>query len=108
MVEFTETRSAMQVLAPVVAKAEGIQGTDYREVLKALKAKQLDKSSVLPTYRRVIAQVEATIRKQGIVTLPKREWTFARRQTRRTRRSPHRTWILRHSSETRASTARSC
>src|SRR6185312_15209752 len=37
------------------------------------KAKQLDKSSVLPTYRRVIAQVEATIRKQGIVTLPKRE-----------------------------------
>jgi len=73
MVEFAETRSAMQVLAPVVAKAEGIQGTDYREVLKALKAKQLDKSSVLPTYRRVIAQVEATIRKQGIVTLPKRE-----------------------------------
>jgi uncharacterized protein (DUF885 family) len=73
MVEFAETRSAMQVLAPVVAKAEGILATDYRDVLKALKARQLEKSSVLPTYRRVIAQVESTIRKQGIVTLPKRE-----------------------------------
>lgn len=73
MVEFAETRSAMQVLAPVVAKAEGIRGADYREVLKALKARQLDKSAVLPTYRRVIAEVESMIRKHDIVTLPNNE-----------------------------------
>lgn len=73
MLEFAETRSQMQVLAPVVAKAEGIPATDYRQVLKALKEKQLDKSSVLPTYREVIAKIEDTIRKQGIVSLPKRD-----------------------------------
>ncbi|WP_250623116.1 DUF885 domain-containing protein [Pinirhizobacter soli] len=72
MLEFAETRSQMQVMAPVVAKAEGIPATNYRQVLKALKEKQLDKSSVLPTYRQVIAKIEDTIRKQGIVSLPKR------------------------------------
>lgn len=73
MLEFAETRSQMQTLAPVVAKAEGIQATDYRDVLKALKRRQLDKDSVLPTYRRVIKSVEDTIAREGIVTLPERD-----------------------------------
>jgi len=73
MLEFAETRAAMQMLAPVVAKAENIDATDYREVLKALKARQLDAASVLPTYRRVIASIEDTIRRERIVELPQRD-----------------------------------
>ena len=73
MLEFMETRSAIEVLAPTVDRAEGIQATDYQGVLKALKKKQLDKASVELTYHRIIGQIEETIVKQGIVDLPRRK-----------------------------------
>lgn len=72
MLEFAETRAAMQMMAPIVAQAEGIGATDYLGVLKGLKARQLDKDSVLPTYRRAISGIEAAIRKERIVALPQR------------------------------------
>ncbi|OOG37486.1 DUF885 domain-containing protein [Rhodanobacter sp. C05] len=71
--EFVEMRGAMQMLAPVVAKAEGIEATDYRDVLKALKKQQLPKDQVLPWYHDVLGQIEATIRREHIVTLPQRK-----------------------------------
>ena len=70
--EFMETRAQMQVLAPVVAKAQNINATDYRDVLKALKKQQLDKDSIEPYYHDVIGKIEAIIREQNIVTLPQR------------------------------------
>src|SRR4029079_10287536 len=48
--EFVETRAQMQVLAPTVAKAIGSNASDYRDVLKELKKKQLDKDSIEPYY----------------------------------------------------------
>lgn len=71
--EFMETTYALQSLAPVVAKAEGLPDGDYRSVLKALKKKQLPKDKVEPTYHEVIAKIEDIIRKQRIVELPKRQ-----------------------------------
>jgi uncharacterized protein (DUF885 family) len=71
--EFVEMRGAMQMLAPVVAKAEGIDATDYRDVLKALKKQQLPKDQVLPWYHDVLGQIEAIIRREHIVTLPQRK-----------------------------------
>ncbi len=71
--EFMETRAAMQQLAPLVAKADGIQATDYRDVLKALKKDQLSKDQVEPWYHQVIGQIEQQIRSQRIVELPQRE-----------------------------------
>jgi uncharacterized protein (DUF885 family) len=71
--EFMETSYALQQLAPVVAKSEGLPDGDYRDVLKALKKKQLAKDKVVPTYHEVIGKIEDTIRKQRIVELPKRE-----------------------------------
>jgi uncharacterized protein (DUF885 family) len=71
--EFVEVRSAMQMMAPVVAKAEGIQATDYRDVLKALKKQQLGKDDVEPWYHDVISKIEDIIRREHIVTLPQRE-----------------------------------
>jgi hypothetical protein len=71
--EFMELRGMMQALAPVVAKAEGIDATDYRDVLKALKKQQLTRDQVEPWYHEVLGHIEDTIRDQGIVTLPKRK-----------------------------------
>jgi uncharacterized protein (DUF885 family) len=71
--EFVEMRSAMQMIAPTVAKAEGIDATDYRDVLKALKKQQLGKTDVEPWYHQIIGKIEDTIRSEHIVTLPQRE-----------------------------------
>lgn len=71
--EFTELRSMMQMLAPVVAKAENIQATDYRDVLKALKKEQLGKDDVVPWYHEIIGHIEDTIRREHIITLPQRK-----------------------------------
>lgn len=71
--EFMETTYALQMLAPVVAKAEGLPTGDYRDVLKALKKKQLPKDKVESTYHTVLGKIEDTIRTQRIVELPKRQ-----------------------------------
>lgn len=71
--EFTEVRQAMQVMAPVVAKDEGLPSNDYRDVLKALKKQQLGKNDVEPWYHQVIAKIEDIIRREHIVTLPQRD-----------------------------------
>ncbi|MET0937335.1 MAG: DUF885 domain-containing protein [Luteibacter sp.] len=71
--EFMETTYALQALAPVVAKAEGIPNGDYRDVLRALKKKQLAKDKVEPTYHAVLLKIEDTIRSKQIVELPRRQ-----------------------------------
>ncbi len=77
--EFMETQAQMQMMAPDVAKAEGIaQGhpvnaTDYRDVIKGLKKQQLDRDSIEPYYHQVIGKIQDIIRQQGIVSLPNRE-----------------------------------
>lgn len=70
--EFMETQNEMQILAPYVAKAEGLHATGYREVIKALKKDQLDRNSIEPYYHKVIGQIEDIIRKQALVGLPQR------------------------------------
>jgi uncharacterized protein (DUF885 family) len=71
--EFVELRSTMQMMAPVVAKDEGINATDYRDVLKALKQQQLGKNDVVPWYHEVIGKIQDIIRREHIITLPQRE-----------------------------------
>ena len=70
--EFMETRAAMQQLAPIVAKQQGIAATDYRDVLRALKKQQLGEADIVPYYHEVIAQLEQRIRDGGVVDVPKR------------------------------------
>ncbi|HEV2538345.1 MAG TPA: DUF885 domain-containing protein [Frateuria sp.] len=71
--EFMELRGVMQVLAPTVAKAEGIDATDYRQVWQALKKQQLTRDQVEPWYHQVLGRIEDTIRRENIITLPKRQ-----------------------------------
>ncbi len=71
--EFMETRNAMQQIAPLVAKAKGIQATDYRAVIRELKKKQLDKNSIEGYYRgTVMPELEKQIAKNAVVDLPQR------------------------------------
>jgi hypothetical protein len=69
---FTEIRNEMNTLAPLVAKAHGFAETDYRAVIRHLKKDQLSKADVEPYYHTVIAEIEAIIRREKIVSLPDR------------------------------------
>lgn len=70
--EFMETRAAMQALAPIVAKAHGIEATDYRDVIRALKKSQLGRDDILPFYRTVLDELDRQIAKHEVVDLPQR------------------------------------
>jgi len=71
--EFMEVQQAMEMMAPVVAKDEGIPATGYRDVLKALKQQQLGRNDVEPWYHQIIGKIQDIIRREHIVTLPQRE-----------------------------------
>ncbi|HET6906067.1 MAG TPA: DUF885 domain-containing protein [Rhodanobacteraceae bacterium] len=71
--EFMETQNEMEILAPYVARAEGIKSTDYRDVIKALKKDQLDRTSIEPYYHEVIGKIEDIIRTRNLVSLPERQ-----------------------------------
>ncbi len=70
--EFMETRAAMQALAPLVAKANGIDATDYREVIKALKKKPIANDQLETYYRGIIDQIDPIITREKIVDVPNR------------------------------------
>jgi hypothetical protein len=70
--EFMETRSAMQQIAPRVAKERGLTVTDYREVIKALKRETIPNDKLEQEYRSVLDQIDPIIRKERLVDLPNR------------------------------------
>jgi hypothetical protein len=74
-VEFMETRATMAQLAPLVAKAKGLQGVgdgDYIAVIRALKQAQIPNDQLEARYRKVIDAIDPIIRRQGIVDVPHR------------------------------------
>ncbi|MFM2087982.1 MAG: hypothetical protein RLZZ237_2851 [Pseudomonadota bacterium] len=78
-VAYLETRAAMQALAPVVAARlalKGIDGNDYRQVLRALKSDSIPNEQLEAHYKEVNTQLEARIRQQGVVDLPQRAMTM--------------------------------
>lgn len=70
--EFMETRAAMQQLAPLVAKAKGIDATDYRDVIRALKRDTIPNDRLEARYREVIDAIDPIIRRERIVDVPQR------------------------------------
>ena len=70
--EFMETRAVMQQLAPLVAKAQGIDATDYRQVIKALKTKPIANDQLETYYRGIINQIDPIIAREKIVDVPQR------------------------------------
>jgi hypothetical protein len=69
---FDEIQNEMMALAPKAAKEKGIQATDYRDVIRALKKEQWEGPQILPNYEKRIAEIEDIIRRERLVTLPAR------------------------------------
>jgi hypothetical protein len=69
---YREIQNEMQALAPLVARERGLASTDYRAVLAALKAEQFVGDSILPHYQARLADLEAIIRREDVVSLPER------------------------------------
>ena len=70
--EFMETRAMMQQLAPLVAKAKGIEASDYRDVIKALKKHSIPDDQLETYYRDIIDRIDPIIVREKIVDVPKR------------------------------------
>lgn len=69
---FMETRAAMDRLAPLVAKEKGIEATDYRGVIRALKRDTIPNDRLEARYRTVIDAIDPIIRGERIVDVPSR------------------------------------
>ncbi len=72
-VAFKEIQNQMQAMAPRLAQEKGWKLTDYRDVLRELKKKQIAGDVILAFYEKRIQEVEEIIRREAIVTLPQRK-----------------------------------
>jgi uncharacterized protein (DUF885 family) len=73
MFAYMQTRDEMDSLARVIAAQKGYKSVNYRDVIRELKKNRVAPDKVEPLYRAQLAQLEDTLRKQNIVTLPKRD-----------------------------------
>lgn len=69
---FDAIQKEMQAIAPRVAEQKGLKATDYREVIRALKQDQLVGEAILPHYQKRLAEIEAIVRRERLVSLPTR------------------------------------
>jgi Bacterial protein of unknown function (DUF885) len=69
---FVQTRDELQALAGLLAKQRGMASSDYREVLAALRREVIDGEALLPTYRERLVALEQIVRREQLVTLPRR------------------------------------
>jgi hypothetical protein len=72
-VAFMEIRNEMRALAPLVAREKGLSVTDYHDVIRALKKDQIVGEAILPHYKKRLAELEAIVRRERVVSLPARE-----------------------------------
>ena len=70
--EFTVYQTQMQGIAAKIALQRGWKEADYRSVCRRLKQDQITGDAVLPFYKKRLAEIEAIIAKEGLVTLPDR------------------------------------
>ena len=73
MFAYMQTRDEMDALARIYAAQKGLKSSNYRDVIRELKKNRVAGDQVLPIYKSHLAQLEDILRKQNIVTLPKRE-----------------------------------
>jgi hypothetical protein len=70
--QFSATQAEMTALAPAVAKEHGWTVTDYRDVIRELKKKQITGDNILPFYEARLKAIEDIIVAKNLVTLPAR------------------------------------
>ncbi|MGQ0585625.1 MAG: DUF885 domain-containing protein [Gammaproteobacteria bacterium] len=73
LVAFNEIQTQMAIVATRVAKEQKLKSSDYRDVIRALKAKQVTGPAILPLFEQRNTALEDIIRREKIVTLPERK-----------------------------------
>lgn len=73
---FREIQNEMQVLAGMIAVERDLASADYRDVIRELKKEQVVGEAIKPLYEKRIAELEAIIEREGVVTVPEREMQF--------------------------------
>ena len=66
------TKANMQALAPLVAEKFNLPSSDYRDVIRALKAESLSNEKIESHYHKINKNLESIISKHKVVDLPKR------------------------------------
>jgi hypothetical protein len=69
---FTEIQKEMADIAQQLAAERKWPSADYRDVIRELKKEQLAGDAILPHYKQRLAEIEAIIRREKLVTLPER------------------------------------
>jgi len=69
---FTEIQTEMKPIAAQIARQQNLPSSDYRDVIRELKKKQLFGEDILPFYENRLRQIEKIIVDHQIVTLPVR------------------------------------
>lgn len=73
LTSFSEIRNQMNITAGLIAKERNLPNADYRFVMRELKKQQIPLDNVMPLYQERLAQLEASVREQNVVTLPDRK-----------------------------------
>jgi uncharacterized protein (DUF885 family) len=69
---FTELQAQIQSIATQIARSQHLPSSDYRDVIRALKKKQIEGDAILTLYRERLQQIEKIIIEHQIVSLPDR------------------------------------
>lgn len=69
---FTDLQNEMQPIAARIAKERQLPSSDYRDVIAALKKDQIPGDQIMPHYHQRLAEIEAIVRREHLVTLPDR------------------------------------
>jgi len=69
-VGFMNIRNEMMVLAPLVARQEGYDTDNYREVIKLLKTEQVHGDALMEKYREIMRELDVIIAREGLISLP--------------------------------------
>lgn len=72
LLEFMETRAALQQLAPLVAREKGFTVTQYPQVVALLKREKIPNDRLESEYQERNRQIEVVIRREKLVELPAR------------------------------------
>ena len=72
MTAYLQARDELDTLARVYAAQKGYKSADYRSVIRELKKNRVPEDQVLNVYKAHLAQIEETVRKEDIITLPQR------------------------------------
>lgn len=72
MTAYLQARDELDTLARVYAGQKGYKSSDYRSVIRELKKSRVPEDQVLAVYQSHLAQIEDTVRRENLISLPQR------------------------------------